>query len=102
MNSTKPVLIIKTGSTLPNSSLKVWTLKLGSGWAWGSSPVQQSLPILQPDSQGLRLGKCAWGVQFHPEFSADISEHYVQIRWDDMVAEGLQPQRILDQEAETP
>ncbi len=52
--------------------------------------------------QGFRLGKCAWGVQFHPEFSADICEHYVRFRWDDMVSEGLQPQRILDQVAETP
>lgn len=52
--------------------------------------------------QSFRLGECAWGVQFHPEFNASISEHYVRFRWDDMLAEGLQPQEILGQVQETP
>ncbi|MBL6747186.1 MAG: hypothetical protein ISP88_14890 [Pseudomonadales bacterium] len=46
-----------------------------------------------------------WGsirIHFHPEFNAEISEHYVRFRWDDMVAKGLQPQRILEQVGETP
>lgn len=52
--------------------------------------------------QGFRLGECAWGVQFHPEFNASISNHYVRFRWDELVAEGLKPKRILAQVRDTP
>jgi len=28
-------------------------------------------------NQAFRLGSCAWGVQFHPEFSGEVMRHYV-------------------------
>lgn len=28
-------------------------------------------------NHALRIGKCAWGVQFHPEFSKDIMDSYI-------------------------
>ena len=32
----------------------------------------------QDDNHSFRMGECAWGLQFHPEFSAAIVAHYVQ------------------------
>jgi GMP synthase (glutamine-hydrolysing) len=42
-----------------------------------------------------RVGSCAWGVQFHPEFDADVSRRYIQMRYDTIAAEGLDPERLL-------
>jgi len=36
-----------------------------------------------------RLGRSAWGVQFHPEFDADIMRGYLEARRQEVAAEGL-------------
>lgn len=36
-----------------------------------------------------RIGTSAWGVQFHPEFDANIVRGYIEARRDDMFREGL-------------
>lgn len=46
------------------------------------------------DCQAFRWGASAWGVQFHPEFSARHMRGYVEARQDALRAEGLDPQRI--------
>ena len=42
-----------------------------------------------------RVGSCAWGVQFHPEFDADVSRRYIELRYDTIAAEGLDPEALL-------
>ncbi len=37
----------------------------------------------------------AWGVQFHPEFDADVMRGYIHGRADALQAEGLDPDRLL-------
>jgi GMP synthase (glutamine-hydrolysing) len=46
-------------------------------------------------------GHPAWGVQFHPEFSAAITGSYIEARRHDMLAEGLEPDRLLANVRET-
>ena len=52
-------------------------------------------------NHGFRLGDRAWGVQFHPEFDADIIRAYIRERAAELVAEGLDPQALLDGVKET-
>jgi GMP synthase (glutamine-hydrolysing) len=40
-------------------------------------------------------GRPAWGVQFHPEFSAEVTRGYIEAKRDDMSAEGMDPDRQL-------
>jgi GMP synthase (glutamine-hydrolysing) len=42
-----------------------------------------------------RIGDNAWGVQFHPEFSADVSRRYIQMRHPTILAEGLDPDAMI-------
>lgn len=42
-----------------------------------------------------RVGKCAWGVQFHPEFSAETARDYIRIRAATIQAEGLDPDALI-------
>jgi GMP synthase (glutamine-hydrolysing) len=42
-----------------------------------------------------RVGECAWGVQFHPEFSAETARDYIRIRSGTIAAEGLDPDALL-------
>lgn len=42
-----------------------------------------------------RIGERAWGVQFHPEFSAETSRAYIQLRYATIAAEGLDPDALL-------
>lgn len=46
------------------------------------------------DCQAFRWGQAAWGVQFHPEFSAGHMHGYVQARREALRAEGHSPDRI--------
>ncbi len=41
--------------------------------------------------QAFRLGERAWGVQFHPEFSADAARFYVRECAEELRAEGQDP-----------
>ncbi len=43
----------------------------------------------------LHFGHASWGVQFHPEFDADIMRGYVRARADIVRAEGQDPDRII-------
>jgi len=43
------------------------------------------------DCQAFRVGEQAWGVQFHPEFSAGIMRGYIRARAEVIEAEGLCP-----------
>ena len=40
------------------------------------------------------VGRLAWGVQFHPEFDADITRAYIEERREILRAEGLDPERL--------
>ena len=46
--------------------------------------------------------RLAWGVQFHPEFSADVSRAYIEAKRNDIVAEGLDADRLLAEVRDTP
>ena len=48
------------------------------------------------------IGTCAWGVQFHPEFDADIMRTYVRAFSDLMKAHGQNPDQALRMITETP
>lgn len=49
-----------------------------------------------------RVGPCAWGVQFHPEFSADVSRRYIQMRSPTILAEGLDPDVLIANVKDSP
>lgn len=45
--------------------------------------------------QAFRIGSSAWGVQFHPEFSAEVMQAYLEIQALDLVNEGLDAEALL-------
>ena len=47
-----------------------------------------------------RYGSCAWGVQFHPEFSAHIMQTYLQERREAIEAEQLDYQKLAAEVSE--
>lgn len=49
-----------------------------------------------------RLGKSAWGVQFHPEFNARIMRFYIDEIAESLNQEGLSPDLLRNNVAETP
>ncbi len=49
-----------------------------------------------------RIGDCAWGVQFHPEFDAAITAEYIRRRAPDLEAQHDDPENLLTQCVETP
>jgi GMP synthase (glutamine-hydrolysing) len=49
-----------------------------------------------------RIGSRAWGVQFHPEFSADIMRAYIQKQAEELIQEGQNPDRLVQTVAPTP
>jgi GMP synthase (glutamine-hydrolysing) len=49
-----------------------------------------------------RVGRCAWGVQFHPEFGPEVLIAYVRARAEALRAEGLDPQAIEADVTSTP
>lgn len=52
--------------------------------------------------QAFAMGDCVWGVQFHPEFDADIVGTYIKECADDLSAEGLDPEHLLGTLEDTP
>ncbi|HEX7079631.1 MAG TPA: glutamine amidotransferase [Gammaproteobacteria bacterium] len=50
----------------------------------------------------VRFGPEAWGVQFHPEMTAEIIGAYVRALREKLIAEDIDPDRILDARQETP
>lgn len=49
-----------------------------------------------------RIGPCAWGVQFHPEFSAGITRAYIDYQAAELLAQGVDPDRLRQNVRETP
>lgn len=50
----------------------------------------------------LRFGESAWGVQYHPEFSAEAMRDYIRRRAPVLAAEGFDPEAMLAAVVETP
>ncbi len=53
------------------------------------------------DNFAIRFAENAWGVQFHPEFSAPIMSEYIRYRADAMRLEGLNPERLMENTTNT-
>ncbi|MFZ2445829.1 MAG: glutamine amidotransferase [Syntrophobacteraceae bacterium] len=49
-----------------------------------------------------RIGRNAWGVQFHPEFQPAAARAYIEHHAEDLRAEGQDPQKLLDGVRDTP
>lgn len=73
----------------------------------------QSVITLPPDAillaanaweahHAFSVGECAWGIQFHPEFDADIMQTYLHAFKDYLIAEGQDVDLLLKQVEETP
>jgi GMP synthase (glutamine-hydrolysing) len=48
-----------------------------------------------------RVGRRAWGVQFHPEYDADIVRAYLEQRRQQLLAEGLDPDALAGSARDT-
>ena len=48
------------------------------------------------------VGECAWGVQFHPEFNAEVLRHYIRRFADELAAQGSEVDGLLEGVRETP
>ncbi len=53
-------------------------------------------------NHAFRVGERAWGVQFHPEFDADIVRGYIAGRRQALEHEGLDPDELLRASADSP
>ena len=53
------------------------------------------------DNFAIRFAKKAWGIQFHPEFSAPVMSDYIRYRAEALREEGLDPERLLEQVTDT-
>jgi len=49
-----------------------------------------------------RIGDCAWGIQFHPEFTEEIMEAYIRTQAKELLAEGRDVEKLLLMIDETP
>lgn len=56
----------------------------------------------QDKNHAFRFGARAWGVQFHPEFGADVMSGYIRARSHVIRAEGLDPELLANRVTETP
>ena len=54
------------------------------------------------DCQMFRIGECAWGVQFHPEFSAEVMRAYLCQRRPQLIAEGIDDHAVRSAVAPAP
>ena len=52
--------------------------------------------------QAFAVGDSAWGVQFHPEFDADVVRAYLTARRDLLLAEGLDPESLRRAASDSP
>jgi GMP synthase (glutamine-hydrolysing) len=73
----------------------------------------QSVVKLPPDASllasndfephhAIRIGRSAWGLQFHPEFSVPVMRGYIDHMTENLISEGLNPERLRDALQETP
>jgi GMP synthase (glutamine-hydrolysing) len=54
------------------------------------------------DNFTIRFAERAWGVQFHPEFSAPVMSEYIQCRSSALISEGLDPKQLQQGVRDTP
>lgn len=54
------------------------------------------------DNFAARFSENAWGVQFHPEFSAAVMQQYILHRAEALRSEGFKPAELLQQVTDTP
>lgn len=52
--------------------------------------------------QAFRVGDCAWGVQFHPEFNAPIMRSYLEVQTPALREEQLDARALIDGVQDTP
>ena len=48
------------------------------------------------------IGDCAWGIQFHPEFDADIVKRYIEILGDYLKSKDFNPDKLIENTSDTP
>jgi len=53
-------------------------------------------------NHAFRLGECAWGVQFHPEYNAGVMRSYIEEQADELDSAGLDVPKLLCSVTETP
>jgi len=54
------------------------------------------------DCHAFRIGECAWGVQFHPEYDADIMRSYIEADAAELKALGQNVTELCNHVRETP
>ncbi|MEN6619404.1 MAG: glutamine amidotransferase [Rikenellaceae bacterium] len=63
------------------------------------STLPESVEILATNNSGIidaiKFNANTWGVQFHPEFDANITKLYIQEKYNELSAEGLDVQELL-------
>ena len=90
--------------------MEIRKLPIGQGLAWFKQSIDlgghnprgvfgaAALVLLARSAhdacQAFRWGDRAWGVQFHPEFSATHMRGYVDARRDALLAEGRDPRAL--------
>jgi len=52
--------------------------------------------------QAFRIGECAWGVQFHPEYTAETMRSYIEADADRLASVGMDVPELLQAVEETP
>jgi len=53
-------------------------------------------------NHAFRLGDSAWGVQFHPEYNADIMRSYINEQGEELKSAGMNVSELLSAVSETP
>ena len=56
----------------------------------------------QEPNQAFRIGPRAWGVQFHPEFTADIMREYLSIQKNSLEHQGQDADQLIGKVSDTP
>ncbi len=56
----------------------------------------------QEPHHAFRVGRCAWGVQFHPEFDLPIQLAYIRCNTEELRAAGYDPDHLAQQVKPTP
>jgi len=63
-------------------------MKLPAGSTWLASSTRDP-------HHAFRVGTCAWGVQFHPEFDAGITRGYIEAKRAALIVEGVDVDAML-------
>jgi GMP synthase (glutamine-hydrolysing) len=71
-----------------DGALRAHVSHLESVTALPRGAVHLASSTLDPN-HAFRVGRNAWGVQFHPEFDADIMRRYLVARREEVLSEGL-------------